>query len=327
MAGSRILYHVSKHPHLFPKPLRTQYENRKFPWGEKLPEEGIWLSPNHAEVQIHHGIKGSVHAFRVSNEIIKDSGGTYDYDGAREIVISKELWERGITDGSIKYLGKVSEKKKTPKSARPVSRPRPKEPSAQFRISPLERFVDKMFYKGLISPEKIDDFERRIKQLQTADLPKSDCKQLIDELKQEIDDEIQRRRADQDQDAYYEPSGPVKKIVVWPDRTPKGNTADKLHKELESCTDKLSLVPENKKADILKEISSYINSLELWGGEKRYKTMLETEKKLPSLSARVSDIVQKEEDFRGFLNKRVAFSKNNLLSFASIYLQETQRTR
>lgn len=129
-SGTTILYHMDKHGPGFPKPLRPHY-TRNFDWSEVFgdepseqtdyqfrpwmkdpPEKAMWLTPDWSLVYSYQmGVPGPVHVYEVDNGLIEEAGGIHRYDRAPEIVISGDIWERGIQEGKIKYKGKMRERK------------------------------------------------------------------------------------------------------------------------------------------------------------------------------------------------------------------------
>jgi hypothetical protein len=104
------LYHINKH-----NTGRPQTSRKGAPWKRNWlsepVESGIFLTDNPAEVWVNHGVKGTVHVYKVSKKIITKSGGLNHFDGANEVLISEENWNEGLREGDVIYLGEMSERK------------------------------------------------------------------------------------------------------------------------------------------------------------------------------------------------------------------------
>jgi len=139
LAGeSRTLYHISQHGPAKPVPkiygwpsrnweegkeiARTKKEIKEFkkqepragwirPWLKEPVYSGVFLTNSPVAVWASHGKKGAVHVYKVKENIIKDSGGLHRFDWAPEILISENLWNEGISNGDIKYIGFISSDK------------------------------------------------------------------------------------------------------------------------------------------------------------------------------------------------------------------------
>ena len=139
--GFRTLYHISRHGPAKPVPKRTPLDREYFfpdeegyedansfkdkkdvlrfktkptesqlwerPWLNEPVENGVFLTPDPIRVGRRHGRVGNVHVYDVAEKIISDSGGIHGYDGAPEILIPKDIWEKGINEGLIKHKGKI----------------------------------------------------------------------------------------------------------------------------------------------------------------------------------------------------------------------------
>jgi len=146
-AGFRTLYHLSKYGPAQPKERMPHREREYFfqgepryeeqgkkrylskrkskprqigwtrPWLPERIESGVFLTPDPVSVAIHQGPvfnikrKGQIHIYDVAESIIKESGGIHIYDRAPEILISKEIWDRAINEGTIIYKGVMSKEK------------------------------------------------------------------------------------------------------------------------------------------------------------------------------------------------------------------------
>ena len=118
--GWMTLYHIDKHGPGYPRsilPKYTEEQEEEFgyrgfrPWKEKYPETVLWLTPNWLEVMTQHGIGGKVHAYRVDRGLVNQAGGLHRYADASEVIFTEELWQQGLRDGKIRYLGVVPESK------------------------------------------------------------------------------------------------------------------------------------------------------------------------------------------------------------------------
>lgn len=148
MAGSTVLYHINKHPDLFPKPQKSHYHSSL----RNIPEKVIWLTPNYYEVMNKHGRTGNIHSFQVDNGLIEDAGGIKEFDGAMEIMFDDVLWQQGLSDGKIKYLGKVQENK-LPKKYKHNLTPKKRElpVTGNYDKHPIFKKIWRLFNNGYIS--------------------------------------------------------------------------------------------------------------------------------------------------------------------------------
>lgn len=115
-SGSRTLYHIAVSGGMpKPEPKVDARAPRKRYWMKEEPESGIWLTDDPMGIIWYHGVgvtgKEHIHVFKVSENIIYQSGGLHMTDLVKEILIPKDIWETGIHSGEVQYLGKIPEKK------------------------------------------------------------------------------------------------------------------------------------------------------------------------------------------------------------------------
>jgi hypothetical protein len=96
----------------------TEEEPDPYPmywWRKRRPghraREAVFLSPKPEAIANFHGIYGEVYAYRIANSLIAEAGGIQRYAGAPEIYFSRKLWEKGLRDGDILFLGKSMTRK------------------------------------------------------------------------------------------------------------------------------------------------------------------------------------------------------------------------
>jgi len=110
------LYHIGPHP-ARPKPFR--HTNRSLspagkrsgwnrPYLDEPVVEGVFLSDNWKPVYVNHGVHGNVYAYKIPYKAIEAAGGIHEYDFAREIVFSKEIWDKYNLSSAL--VGKVYNK-------------------------------------------------------------------------------------------------------------------------------------------------------------------------------------------------------------------------
>lgn len=110
----RTLYYIGIRP-AEPKPYsRSKYSlslsKSKEAWTRPYKKEpvksGVFLTPDPIRVYLNHYLLGNVYAYKVSEKVIRMSGGINIYDSAAEILIDEETWRYGIDNDEIIFLGK-----------------------------------------------------------------------------------------------------------------------------------------------------------------------------------------------------------------------------
>lgn len=101
----KVLYHIGKRP---PKPVPFGDRYQRRPYLEEVPREGLFMTDNFLQVSMNHGKLNNVYAYKIPMWVIKEAGGLHMYDLAKEIIISKELWEKAGNE--IEFLGKTMSK-------------------------------------------------------------------------------------------------------------------------------------------------------------------------------------------------------------------------
>lgn len=102
----KILYHIGPRP---AKPVPPKHGNQwSRPWLKKpITLPCVFMSDNWKTVWNNHFIRGNVYAYKIPYAAIKEAGGLHIYDYAKEIIITKTIWDKyGLASRLYKSINK-----------------------------------------------------------------------------------------------------------------------------------------------------------------------------------------------------------------------------